>query len=780
MTSRKTLTIKKNSEHGSKVVNVKPKIINISSYVLNDTEIQLLSKGSKFCPTPQYPDLLDLEVDLNEFARSLLLQELFANKTNNSSQGSLVKKKGEFIPNDSNNFDLNSVVKKLKKVGASLNNIPKNEVNFNITLSERKALKTLQANKNIVIRESDKGSALVVMNANFYKNTVEGCLNNSNLYKNWGNENPDRKIIANLEKMLSEHSNCLTEEERHYISKFDYKSANFFANPKIHKSDSIKNAISRQNKSYIEIPEVQDLPFRYIAGGKNAPISKLAELVEKLLKPYYSVIPSYIKDGTDFLNKLPKLNKEEVKDILIVTCDIKDMYNNINRDLGIEALTFWLNKYPHLLHERFNSSFIIESIQFILENWCFHFNGNYFSLSQGTVTGTAVSPIYASLTIAFLELQMYSKIKETFGDEVQDYVIKNWKRFLDDGQILWKKSFGDISNFVNILNNLHRDISFTYEASDEKLSFLNIMLYIENDNLLTDIYYKPTDCHDYLPYNSCHPKHVTRNIPYTLARMIATIVDDPQRKSHRLSELKTWLKQSKYPIELINDAILKFENVDSYVLREPRSNDLEMDENNKIIFVTTHNPQNPDVWSIVKNAFDFLKTSPNLKRVFGNLQLIKSERQTKNLGRLLQNSYFSESTAMPGTTKCNRPKCGTCPYILETDSVYFNDANVHFKIRNNFSCDSGYLIYFVNCRHCDKYYIGQTTNLRNRVTSHKFNIRNEAYRNTKFYKHIYECAGANKISFNITPFYHCTRNTNTAMLTIENYFIRLGKPPLNS
>ena len=124
------------------------------------------------------------------------------------------------------------------------------------------------------------------------------------------------------------------------------------------------------------------------------------------LKPYYSVIPSYIKDGTDFLNKLPKLNKEEVKDILIVTCDIKDMYNNINRDLGIEALTFWLNKYPHLLHERFNSSFIIESIQFILENWCFHFNGNYFSLSQGTVTGTAVSPIYASLTIAFLELQM--------------------------------------------------------------------------------------------------------------------------------------------------------------------------------------------------------------------------------------------------------------------------------------------------------------------------------------------------------------------------------------
>ena len=120
------------------------------------------------------------------------------------------------------------------------------------------------------------------------------------------------------------------------------------------------------------------------------------------------------------------------------------MYNNIDRELGMEALNFWLSKFPNLLHPRFNISFVTKSIEFILENWTFHFNGNYFSLKKGTVTGTEVSPTYANLAMAFLEIKLYQKTKERFGEEIHNYVVKNWKRFLDDGQILWRKSFGEL------------------------------------------------------------------------------------------------------------------------------------------------------------------------------------------------------------------------------------------------------------------------------------------------------------------------------------------------
>ena len=56
--------------------------------------------------------------------------------------------------------------------------------------------------------------------------------------------------------------------------------------------------------------------------------------------------------------------------------------------------------------------------------------------------------------MAFLEISLYQKVREKYGVEVEKYVIQNWKRFLDDGHILWKKSFGLVSDFIDILNSL--------------------------------------------------------------------------------------------------------------------------------------------------------------------------------------------------------------------------------------------------------------------------------------------------------------------------------------
>jgi hypothetical protein len=54
-----------------------PKIVNISSYIANLTEITVMGYGKKFCPTPMYNDLLGLKVDITEFVRKLQLKERF-------------------------------------------------------------------------------------------------------------------------------------------------------------------------------------------------------------------------------------------------------------------------------------------------------------------------------------------------------------------------------------------------------------------------------------------------------------------------------------------------------------------------------------------------------------------------------------------------------------------------------------------------------------------------------------------------------------------------------
>ena len=206
-------------------------------------------------------------------------------------------------------------------------------------------------------------------------------------------------------------------------------------------------------------------------------------------------------------------------------------------------------------------------MELVLTNSTFQFNGDYFSIVKGTATGTTVAPTYATLTIAFLEVELYSRIRILYGDAICKYFIENWKRFLDDCFILWKKSFGDFQNILNILNNLDPSINFTCEQSDTGLSFLNLYMYKDNGSIKSDIFYKDTDSHDYLPFNSCHPRHIKTNIPGNLARMICTIVQDPDRKEHRLQELKKWLRNAGYPKGLVNNQIKKFKYKDIYFLR---------------------------------------------------------------------------------------------------------------------------------------------------------------------------------------------------------------------
>ena len=82
------------------------KIINLSKYILNDVE-QAPLQGSKFCHTP----LLELEIDIHKIARGLLLKKLSTDNTNNSAETSLVKKRGEFIPQKAKDSNLDLIEK---------------------------------------------------------------------------------------------------------------------------------------------------------------------------------------------------------------------------------------------------------------------------------------------------------------------------------------------------------------------------------------------------------------------------------------------------------------------------------------------------------------------------------------------------------------------------------------------------------------------------------------------------------------------------------------------
>ena len=69
------------------------------------------------------------------------------------------------------------------------------------------------------------------------------------------NENCNKKVFKNLEKLVAKYSNCLLKEEQDSLTKFSFSTSNFYGLPKVHKSNFIQEAIQVQNSEYIKTYE---------------------------------------------------------------------------------------------------------------------------------------------------------------------------------------------------------------------------------------------------------------------------------------------------------------------------------------------------------------------------------------------------------------------------------------------------------------------------------------------------------------------------------------------
>ena len=120
-----------------------------------------------------------------------------------------------------------------------------------------------------------------------------------------------------------------------------------------------------------------------------------------------------------------------------------------------------------------------------------------------------------------------------------------FKRYTDDGLVQWHSAL-DLNALKNVLNNLHPNIKFTQEprkfdnfSKRLVISFLGITVLLhENGDVETDIIYKETSTHDYLNYNSHHPSHIKRNIPFNRAKHILVFVSDKQKVALRSKEVQ--------------------------------------------------------------------------------------------------------------------------------------------------------------------------------------------------------------------------------------------------
>ena len=167
-------------------------------------------------------------------------------------------------------------------------------------------------------------------------------------------------------------------------------------------------------------------------------------------------------------------------------------------------------------------------------------------------------------------------------------------------------------------NVLPGKIAFAMENSREKLSVLDVNIGLREGYLITEIYSKSTDMHEYLNPNSCHPPAVANNNPLGVAlrvrRNCSDRIENDQIFKRKLVEYKAHLMHSGYKSNPIDRKFLK-------VVKEKKSKaiaDKEVDlrcASRKYNHVTDFDPGFPNIMSTIWSCLPTLHEDPQCREL---------------------------------------------------------------------------------------------------------------------------------------------------------------------
>ena len=564
----------------------------------------------------------------------------------------------------------------------------KHKAKDNLTAGERSALKALMAREDVVIKPADKGSGVVVLGKADYLLEAERQLGNGSHYRLLDGDPLDETVGVVAAKVHDLHARKIIDKHtQRFLLPREPRLARFYLLPKIHKPGN---------------------PGRPIVSSNNSPTENISQYVDHFLQPLVRQQPGILRDTTDFLNRLETLPTWK-EGWLLVTLDVSSLYTNIPHEEGIEACRSVLNQRSVCDPP---TEDLCSLIEVILTNNVFGFNNKCYHQVHGTAMGTKMAPAYANLFM--------SRWEQRFLD-TQTTKPGVWWRFLDDIFSIWTHGRASLDTFLVAINQAHPTIKFTYNISEQEAVHLDTRVYVTEHRLETDLHTKPTDKHQYLHTESCHPPHTKSAIPYGQALRLRRICSEGSNLDKRLQDLSLHLEQRGYSESATREAAERAKSVPrTEALTQRPKEDEEM-----VPLVATYHPHLPRLQRILEDNKKILNTN-HLQQAIPERYRV-AFRRPKNLRDLLVSAEVSRpkrTDIVRGNQKCNGRGCKTCPALQEVSEIKSHSTGEGFKLHVSATCKSSDLVYVIACKRCGKQYVGETEQaLHERMNSHRSDIR---------------------------------------------------------
>ncbi len=167
--------------------------------------------------------------------------------------------------------------------------------------------------------------------------------------------------------------------------------------------------------------------------------------MDYFIKPFVQKLPSYIRDSTDFINKISEL--QDLSDtVLLLTLDISSLYTNITHKNGLNALTYYLAECDETSFPP--SDFLVDMASYVLKYNYFNFDKDFYLQVNGMAMGSIFAPNYANLFMRYFEHRY------VYNCDVNPFCshIMKWYRYIDDIFCIFWGDLEESHEFVTVLN----------------------------------------------------------------------------------------------------------------------------------------------------------------------------------------------------------------------------------------------------------------------------------------------------------------------------------------
>ncbi|CAF3363452.1 unnamed protein product [Rotaria socialis] len=412
---------------------------------------------------------------------------------------------------------------------------PKIKTNYGRTI---KRLKYKIHLANTVLRKTDKSKVFHLGKVDHYQKKSEEYMEKTKAYQCLGIIDPLPDLIQQTNKYL-----------------LDLRLAKWITQKQYEQLSIKPNEVELAHLYYLPKAHKPGTPLRPIISGLKHPTIKISKYLDDLLRPIFDqmALNSTVTSGFELVKKLQEWSTVNMcQDTTFCTIDVTDLYTMVPQIEGVLSLRKMLDHLKLKEVGKLKVETIIRLSRFVMTNNYFSYNGQFYHQVRGGAMGSPLTLTISNCYMYFFERQIVNQIRNSGG---------LYFRYIDDIFITINWPARHLLKQIERWNKFDENINLSANIGSA-VNFLDLNMENKNGQLITMVYQKPSYEPYYLPFNSIHPLHMKKNIPFAMLLRAFRYCSTFETYLNEREKLRMALLLNKYPNKIIdeqfNNMLLKF------------------------------------------------------------------------------------------------------------------------------------------------------------------------------------------------------------------------------